>query len=143
MPDLKICRCGKIIKKSDKYCKNCMEKELQKKIRQNKTYDKYKRNRDSKAFYSSAAWQRIAALVKSRQSGVCILCYHNHTMTAGTIVHHIQPVREAWHKRLDPKNCVLLCAACHANVHAEYDRDKQSKDSMQRLLTSLATGGGF
>lgn len=143
MPNLRICRCGKIIKKNDKYCEKCHQKELQKKSQQNFKYDKFKRDKDTKAFYSSGAWQRLAALVKSRQSGVCMLCFHNKIITQGTIVHHIKPVREAWGKRLDPKNCVLLCPNCHSQVHAEYDRNENAKGAMQALLSSLVAGGSL
>jgi 5-methylcytosine-specific restriction endonuclease McrA len=71
-----------------------------------------------------------------------MLCYHNNVITKGTIVHHIVPIREAWAKRLDPKNCILLCAGCHyAKVHPAYDLGGADKKAMQELLFSLAVCG--
>ena len=139
MPNLKFCVCGKIIKKADKYCEKCKSKQLEKKSARNKHYDKYYRDRQSKDFYNSTAWRRLVSVVRIRNGGLCALCYRNGVASKGTMVHHIVPIKDDWSKRLDTANCILLCADCHNRVHSDYDKSKEARESMQRLLYELAT----
>lgn len=140
MRDLKFCVCGKIVEKADKYCEKCKSKQLEKISARNKHYDRHYRDARSKAFYNSLAWKRLTSIVKVRTDGLCAMCYHDEIMTKGAIVHHIVPIRDDWSKRLDPANCVMLCQKCHNKVHGEYDRNKNSKETMQKALSHLVNG---
>lgn len=141
MRDLKFCVCGKIIEKADKYCEKCKSKQSEKISARNKHYDKYYRDARSKSFYNSPAWKRLTSIVKVRNNGLCAMCYHNEIMTKGTVVHHIVPIKDDWSSRLDPANCITLCQECHNKVHGEYDRNKNSKETMQKALRHLVNGG--
>lgn len=137
MRDLKFCVCGKIIAKADKYCDNCKSKQLEKISARNKHYDRYYRDTKSKAFYNSTAWKRLTSIVKIRNNGLCALCYHNGVEAKGSVVHHIVPIRDDWSKRLDTANCIMLCQQCHTKVHNAYDKNKNSKEDMQKLLKNI------
>lgn len=139
MPDLKFCSCGKIIKKSDKYCEKCKSKLSEKKSARNKHYDKYYRDRKSKAFYNSAAWKRLTTIVKIRSGGLCAMCYRQGIRSDGALIHHIVPVKDDWSKRLDTANCIMLCPDCHAKVHSAYDKNIKSKEDMQKRLKAIAS----
>lgn len=139
MPDLKFCTCGKIIKKADKYCEKCKSKQSEKISAKNKHYDKYYRDAKLKAFYNSTAWHRLTAIVRVRDDGLCALHYHNGVASKGTMVHHIIPIKDDWNKRLDTANCILLCSECHAKVHSDYDRCREARESMQRLLKNIVS----
>lgn len=141
MPDLKFCVCGKIIKKADKYCEKCRKERTKKntelKKRYDKNYDKYIRDEKKNTFYHSGAWAKLTNLIKTRDSGLCLLCWNNNMITRGRITHHIVPLDYNWSKRLDPLNCIYLCDKCHNKVHKEYDKDKQSRELMQQKLKKL------
>lgn len=139
MRDLKFCICGKIIEKADKYCDKCKSKQAEKISARNKHYDRYYRDIKSKAFYNSTAWRRLISIVKLRNDGLCALCCHNGFATKGTIVHHIVPIKTNWSRRLDTANCILLCAECHNKVHSEYDKNKDEREKMQKLLEQIVT----
>lgn len=138
MPDLKFCICGKIIAKSDKYCDKCKSKISKKNSAKNKQYDKYNRDKRSRAFYNSALWHKLVVFVRIKYNNMCALCYHNNVAAKGEVVHHIKPIKEDWEHRLDSKNCILLCNKCHSEVHAAYDKNLKSKKDMENLLRSLA-----
>ena len=74
-----------------------------------------KRTREQR-FRSTARWQRCAALVRSRDRGLCLACAHAdpaRLTTSRLSAHHIVPLREDWSLRDDPGNVALLCPGCH------------------------------
>lgn len=137
MPDLKFCVCGKIIKKADKYCNKCKSKQSEKNSARNKQYDRYYRDTRAKAFYNSSAWKRLVSIIRIRNNGLCALCYHEGIKSKGTMIHHIVPIKDDWSKRLDTANCIILCPECHGKVHSAYDRSKENRENMQRLLRDI------
>jgi len=137
MRDLKFCVCGKIIEKADKYCEKCKSKQSEKISARNKHYDRHYRDARSKAFYNSSAWKRLVSIVRIRNDGLCALCYNEGIRSKGAMIHHIVPVKDDWGKRLDTSNCIILCRECHAKVHSAYDKNKKSKEDMQKLLKHI------
>ena len=96
---MRCSRCGKRIQTGTK-CE-CL-KAYRKKRHQE--YDTGSRDKRSKAFYNSAEWERTRAAVLNLDDGIDVYVY----MTTGKImmadtVHHIEPVKDNWDIRLDPK----------------------------------------
>ncbi len=137
MRDFKLCWCGIIIEKADKYCHKCKIEVEKKIIERNKRYDKFFRDSKSTAFYHSTAWGKIVKLVRTRDNELCQLCYADNRITKGRIIHHIVPIKDNWNKRLDPINCICLCDACHTAVHKKYDNSRQDKAHMQQHLKKI------
>nr|DAM64569.1 MAG TPA: HNH endonuclease [Caudoviricetes sp.] len=140
MQDLKLCVCGKIIKKADKYCDKCKSKQKEKNSARNKAYDKHCRDEKTNAFYHSSAWKKLSSIIKIKSGNTCELCFNNNVIKEGKVVHHIVPIKEAWSKRLSLENCIMLCAECHGAVHSAYNRSTIAKEEMQRQLFKIVNG---
>jgi 5-methylcytosine-specific restriction protein A len=80
-------------------------------------YDQHQRDREMKAFYDSAAWQRARSAALARQPW-CQRCGD-----IATTVHHRSPAKTDSAKRLDPNNLVPMCAPCHSQIEAEARKD--------------------
>lgn len=80
---------------------------------QERYYDRHQRNKKSDTFYHSAAWKKARNVIKVRDNGLCQECLRDKRITIGTIVDHIIPLKQDWHKRLDESNLQLLCQSCH------------------------------
>ena len=71
------------------------------------------------AFYHSPEWRRLAEAVRARDGGIDRYAYTVHGAFApGRIVHHILPIEEAWDKRFDPSNLILVSDSSHGEIHA-------------------------
>lgn len=82
-----------------------------------RTYDRRKRNQESKAFYNSSAWVKLR-LIKLRQDPCCERCLGQGIMEPATHVHHICEITEWPELRLEMLNLGSLCASCHSRHHA-------------------------
>ena len=72
----------------------------------------------NKSFYNSAVWKRLTAYIYERDKGLCQRCgKFVHGRDAHS--HHVIPVREAPHLKLEPTNIILLCNNCHVIVENE------------------------
>jgi 5-methylcytosine-specific restriction protein A len=80
-------------------------------------YDQYARDRASKRFYNSVAWQK-ARLMQLQEHPLCYECLNEGLAVAATQVHHIKELTEAPCLALDPTNHRSLCHACHSRLHA-------------------------
>ncbi len=78
-------------------------------------YNRYGRDGDSKSFYNSKAWRRIANAQLKREP-LCAECLKEGRVTPAEIADHIQPIREGG-ARLDMENLQSLCRACHNRKH--------------------------
>jgi len=79
----------------------------------------------------------MQAHIINKYKGVDIYAYYSTGKTLiATMVHHIEPIKEAWTKRLDPLNLIPMTAANHNEVHRLYDRDKPG--TMAKLAEMLA-----
>ncbi|MBQ7939474.1 MAG: HNH endonuclease [Clostridia bacterium] len=73
-------------------------------------------DRDSRAkrFRNTQAWKDKTRVIKQRDLHLCRLCLHNRILCAKQLeVHHIEPLFEAFDRRLDDDNLVTLCYWCH------------------------------
>lgn len=64
-----------------------------------------------RAFYSSTAWRRLRAHVRTRD-GSCRRCGSSDDLTA----HHLVSIHDAPERALDAANVVTLCRSCHGKV---------------------------
>lgn len=131
-------KCNKIIAAGQKYCEEHANTEKQRHIdysrrrRQDKDQLKYQK------FYSSKEWITTRDNIKHRYLGICLYSYYILGELVYTdYVHHIEPLKDNWDKRVDKKNLIPLCASIHQKVHKEYDKGIQDKREMQKLLHSL------
>lgn len=106
---------------------------------QQQLYDKYKRNREAKRFYNSAAWQRCRGVVLIRDNYLCQKCLKQGKITTADMVHHIEDLQDAPEKALDLDNLVSLCNPCHNKEHPEKGRrSKQQKNQGVDVVTFAA-----
>lgn len=100
----------------------------------NKAYDKYKRNPEARAFYKSAAWQKVRLIILQRDNYLCQECLKNDRLTIANIVHHIEPLLDNWDKGLEEDNLESICESCHNKEHPEKgSRKKEVKQSKVRI----------
>lgn len=116
---MKICPCcGKSVRQDEKH--TCRHKE----------YNKDRRKADTK-FYSSKAWDYLRQYVKARACGMDeYVFYKTGKVIPGNAAHHIVPVRDNVHGKLDADNLIYLSHATHEKVHAAYARSKMDKVKM-------------
>ncbi|MDR3217157.1 MAG: HNH endonuclease [Clostridiaceae bacterium] len=78
-------------------------------------YNRYTRDGDSKKFYNSEAWRRLAKR-QLRLAPLCAECMRAGRVQPAEIADHIKPIREGG-ARLDGENLQSLCMACHNCKH--------------------------
>jgi 5-methylcytosine-specific restriction protein A len=108
----------------DRYCeqhKHLVE-QRQRSRRNDKEYDKHKRNQQARAFYHSREWERLRQAALARDHYLCQHCLQHNRITRATIVDHIVPISVDWSKRLSLDNLQSLCHACHNRKTAEDKR---------------------
>lgn len=87
-----------------------------------KEYDKDKLNTKEKKFYSSGSWEKIKDSVKSRFKGIDIYSYYVLSkIEFGQTVHHIEPIKDKWERRLDIDNLIYLSESNHRLLHNRMD----------------------
>ena len=61
------------------------------------------------AFYNSSKWQRVREIAKARYHYLDIYSLYIHKrIEQAHMVHHIEPLKESWNKRLDLNNPIPL-----------------------------------
>ncbi len=71
------------------------------------------------SFYDSPEWRALRATIIARDGSTCTVAWLLGGACSGPLhVHHIVPVDEAPHRRLDPDNCGTTCAAHHPTWEA-------------------------
>ena len=76
-------------------------------------------------FRNTSAWQRKRHEILKRDNFCCRVCLDNKILTRdGLQVHHIVPIREADHLKLEDRNLITLCYSCHEMV--EHDKSKRA-----------------
>ncbi len=91
-------------------------------------YDKYKRNKEAKAFYNSKAWKDKRAAIRRRDNYRCIPCWNNGTYSKGTIVHHKVELLDDWSLALEDSNLETVCHDCHEVEHPNRLMSKEQKE---------------
>lgn len=130
----KLCpHCGQRVLVGDKCdCRAAQDMEA---ARQ-KRYDQIKRDRKAKKFYNSIAWQAMRNEVMAAAYGLDEISWAAGTAERGTLVHHIEPLRENPDRALDPYNLICLSAETHSYIHELYNSGQ--KEETQKKLFLLA-----
>lgn len=111
-----------------------------------KEYDRYGRDRKSRAFYNSSAWEHARSEALAADEGLDVYLY----MTEGIVmladtVHHIIPLQDEWEKRNDISNLMSLSGETHSMIEQMYKKDKygMEKKLHEMLLRyrSMVRGG--
>ena len=103
--------------------------------RRHKEYDRYGRDRKSRAFYNSSAWEHARSAALAADEGLDVYLY----MTEGIVVladtvHHIIPLQDDWEKRKDISNLMSLSGDTHSMIEQMYKKDK---DGMEKKLHEM------
>jgi len=106
----------------DRYCGEHIHLIKQSRKEADKTYDKYKRDKESKAFYQSKQWKMMRKRMFAKHKGLCVKCKENDKIVLADVVDHIIPYKVDKNKRLDEKNLQTLCHRCHNQKTAEDSR---------------------
>lgn len=91
-------------------------------------------------FYSTAAWQRLRALVIQRDRGMCVECMRLYSQglirrpRRAQMVHHIVPLSEAPQLAMVESNLESLCFRHHEEKHPERRGGKQPRDLPMRVI---------
>ena len=80
-------------------------------------YQKYRGDNTSQQFYQSPQWRSIRGKALHRDRGLCMSCLDSGWIKGAYTVHHIEPIKVAWHRRLELGNLVSLCESCHQAEH--------------------------
>lgn len=97
----------------------------------NNYYDKYKRNKESKTFYQSAAWQKTRELALMRDRYLCVECFKQKKIKKADVVHHLQEYKDKPELGLTLSNLSSICHSCHNKHH------KSSQESAEKVSNKL------
>ncbi|WP_028392733.1 HNH endonuclease [Bacillus cihuensis] len=107
-------------------------------------YDKYKRNKEARAFYKSAAWMKCRQVVLIRDNYLCQECLRKGKITIGNTVHHIKHLEEHPELALDIDNLECICRPCHNKEHPERGFSIKEQQSRKiNVITSKANKDRF
>ena len=115
--------------KACQYCGRVHSKKLDcdRKIKTLRERDAIQREREDKirSFRSSSAWKKKADAIRSRDSGLCLVCKDElrrfggkNGALIGEDVHHITPLAIDYDRRLDDGNLITLCRFHHEEAEA-------------------------
>lgn len=100
-----------------------------------KEYKKYRTDKEFQKFYTTKEWICIKESIISKLKGLDIYTYYILGETEyGYLVHHIDPIKDNWDKRLDINNLIYLTESNHKLIHKMMIKDKQGT---MKLLLSL------
>lgn len=106
-------RCHKLIPFKERYCETHKREEVADRRR---AYDET-RDKKYKDFYQTKEWKYKRGRVLERDNYLCQHCLKNMIFKAADVVHHIIEIKCAWSLRLEEKNLLSLCHACHNEIH--------------------------
>lgn len=131
--------CNNLVDVGLRYCAVHASEESVKEQERQKQYDsKVRLTRDAEYhnFYLSGDWGRAKDAVHAKYKGLCLWSYYKeHEIVSLEEVHHIEPLRLAWEKRLLLDNLFPLTHAIHMMVEAEYRKGGMA--ALQAELRSL------
>lgn len=99
-----------------------------------------KKRTDNSNFRSTYAWTRKSIEIRERDKYICQCCLAGAAGTQGRItydeieVHHIEPIEEAWDKRLDNDNLISLCREHHEKA----EEGKIDREYLKQLVRNRA-----
>lgn len=135
--------CREVIPMGQRYCEKHMAQYMQSKERREKQRQakynrdvRYTRDKSLHDFYNSPEWSQLKQSLINKYHGLCVYSYIvKHQIIRADEYHHIEPIREAWDKRLDADNIIPLSASVHHGVVAQmYKEDKAKAQNYLRNL---------
>lgn len=115
--------CRNLAEKGSCYCR-------EHKLEQNRNYNRYERDPETQAFYTSKEWRSVRRY-QLEHFPLCAECLKEGRYTPATLVDHIKPIREGG-ARLDMANLQSLCWSCHSAKSIEegsrYGRRKSADE---------------
>ncbi|MDU4325701.1 MAG: HNH endonuclease [Clostridium celatum] len=118
--------CHELTREKNGYCI-----EHQKEMRSYKA-DKYDR------FYRTKEWLNKRGYIVDRDMHLCIDCLINkEDPVEAKIVHHIEPVKDNWSRRLDNNNLISVCDSCHKKIEGRYAAGSFEKEHEKNRLINL------
>lgn len=78
--------------------------------------------KDSEAdkFRNTSAWRKKKEEIKKRDKYLCRVCLLAKIIDNAVEVHHIEPLKSAYDKRLDSNNLICLCRYHHEKAEKGY-----------------------
>lgn len=100
----------------------------------NRSYDKYKRNKEAKVFYKCKAWEKARLQALERDHYLCQPCYRDkQKITPANIVHHTEALEDRPDLALTLENLEVICSGCHNKEHPEKGSGKKEKPKPTKL----------
>lgn len=99
-------------------------------------YDKYKRDKESAAFYKSKIWEHTARDAKAHAYFTCACCGKTYDKPGYLVTDHIVPLRIDRSKCLDHDNLWVLCKGCHYWKTQLEDKIYKSQSRIENLDTA-------
>lgn len=120
-------RCGKRIESGSR-CE-CLKK-------RHSEYDRYSRDRKSKAFYNSPEWRRKREDILELDAGIDVYMFMTtEKIILADTVHHIIPIKDDWSKRFDSDNLMSLNHDTHSMIENKYRDNKQETiNELRKML---------
>lgn len=122
--------CQRVIPINQPYCDDHVSR--------HKQYDQSVRlttNAKYHTFYLSSEWDKAKAIINNKYHGLCLWSYYHGTIAPYEEIHHIDPLRLVWERRLDISNLIPLTHEAHMMVEAEYRKGNMAR--MQKKLFEL------
>ena len=131
------CRCGALIPQGMEMCQACVQMQSGQQSR-HMEYNRHRRDKKTAAFYVSDPWRSRRMLMIRLYDGIDIYAYYiQHRIETADMVHHIEPLTEAWDRRLDATNLIPLSNQNHGVIEALYKKDNATKKQTQKQLFDL------
>ena len=118
--------CNELTRERNGYC-IAHQKEVR--VYKSDKYDK---------FYRSKEWLNKRRYIIERDMGLCIDCLiSKEEPVDAKIVHHIEPVKDNWNRRLENNNLISVCDSCHKKIEGRYSAGRFEKEYEKNRLINL------
>jgi 5-methylcytosine-specific restriction protein A len=127
--------CSSLIGGADRFCEKHAKQNGRKYY---STVFKGRKEEKADPFYSSKKWQALR-LAKVRANPICEHCKHRLTRE----VHHIKPVKEFPHLKLNYDNVQSLCRPCHWKLTQQEAKERKERMENRALWLPTVRGKHF
>lgn len=102
-----------------------------------KEYNQYSRDKTSADFYDSTDWKKMRKRVMQIYDGMDLYLYETTgEVVAAETVHHIEPLKDNWDKRLDVMNLIPVSASTHNQIHKLYEtKQRETENKLRAIVT--------
>lgn len=121
---MKLCaRCHAVIPQGQTYCARCApicaEQNDRSRAQRARQYSG-ERDARSARFYKSKSWRMLRDKKLSDAGYLCEVCREKGITKIAEDVHHKEPIKENWEKRLDYDNLQAVCVSCHNKLDKRF-----------------------